>query len=146
MVSIHGEILIERPVELVFDFVADERNEPVYNHRMVRAEKLTEGPIGKGTQFRAATRAIGKRAEMLIEITDYDRPRRLASTTRMSSADIRGAVTFAADPDGTRLRWSWDVQPKGTLRLLASVVGSIGRRQERQGWMAALKRLMEATS
>lgn len=145
MVSIHGEIVIERPVELVFDFVADERNEPIYNRRVVRAEKLTEGPIGTGTQFRAATRTMGGQAEMLIEITDYDRPRTLASTTQMTSVDIRGVVRFAPDLDGTRLRWSWDVQPKGMLRLLASVLGPIGERQERRAW-TALKRLLEATS
>ena len=33
--------MIARPVEEVFDFVADERNEPRYNPRMLRAEKLT---------------------------------------------------------------------------------------------------------
>jgi hypothetical protein len=28
---IEGQILIRRPVEVLFDFVADERNEPRYN-------------------------------------------------------------------------------------------------------------------
>jgi hypothetical protein len=31
MADINGEIIIHRPVEEVFDFVADERNEPRYN-------------------------------------------------------------------------------------------------------------------
>ena len=31
MAKIEGEILIGRPVEAVFDFVADQRNEPQYN-------------------------------------------------------------------------------------------------------------------
>jgi hypothetical protein len=46
MANISGEILINRPVEQVFDFVADQRNEPIYNPRMLRSEKITEGPIG----------------------------------------------------------------------------------------------------
>jgi hypothetical protein len=33
----------------VFDFVADERNEPRYNPRICRAEKLSPGPVGRGT-------------------------------------------------------------------------------------------------
>jgi hypothetical protein len=33
---IEGEIIVHRPVEEVFDFVADERNEPLYNRRMRR--------------------------------------------------------------------------------------------------------------
>jgi hypothetical protein len=35
MPCIQGEIIIQRPAEEVFDFVADERNEPRYNPRMV---------------------------------------------------------------------------------------------------------------
>jgi hypothetical protein len=53
MVHIEGEIFIDRPVEEVFDFVADERNEPRYNTQMHRAEKISEGPIGPGTQYHA---------------------------------------------------------------------------------------------
>ena len=51
MAPVEGEIIINRPVEEVFDFVADERNEPHYNPRMVRAEKISEGQIGSGTRF-----------------------------------------------------------------------------------------------
>jgi hypothetical protein len=51
MANVNGEILIERPVEEVFDFVADQRNEPIYNPRMQQSEKITDGPIGVGTRF-----------------------------------------------------------------------------------------------
>jgi hypothetical protein len=56
MARIEGEIMINRPVEEVFDFVADERNEPRYNPRMVRAEMLSPGPVGLGSRFRAEMR------------------------------------------------------------------------------------------
>lgn len=44
MARIEGEIRIGRPVEVVFDHVADQTNEPLYNPHMVRAEKITPGP------------------------------------------------------------------------------------------------------
>ncbi|HEX3199507.1 MAG TPA: hypothetical protein VHR39_18330 [Propionibacteriaceae bacterium] len=34
MARVSGEILIERLIEEVFDFVADQRNEPIYNPRL----------------------------------------------------------------------------------------------------------------
>ena len=34
---------------IVFDYAADPGNEPQYNPRMVRAEKITPGPEAKGT-------------------------------------------------------------------------------------------------
>ena len=72
MARIDGEIVIGRPVDVVFDYVADQRNEPQYNPQMVRAEKITAGPVGKGTRFRSAVTSMGRTAEMLIECTGYD--------------------------------------------------------------------------
>jgi len=46
-----GELIIDRPVHEVFDFIADERNEPRYNRRMLRAKQISEGPIGVGRGF-----------------------------------------------------------------------------------------------
>jgi len=43
MAKIEGEIVIGRPVEEVFDFVADQSNEPQYNPQMVRAERSPRG-------------------------------------------------------------------------------------------------------
>ena len=56
MVEVQGEIVIDRRPEDVFDFVADERNEPRYNPHMRRAELISTGPIGLGTRFRARCR------------------------------------------------------------------------------------------
>jgi hypothetical protein len=141
--SIHGEIVIDRPVAEVFDFVADERNEPAYNPAMVGVEKLTEGPIGAGTQFRATVTSRGRPMEMLLETTVYERPARLASTTSMAGARICGTLTFEPDAGGTRMCWDWDVAPQGVMRLLTPVVGWVGRRQEAAIW-AGLKRHLES--
>ena len=81
MAKIAGAIVIGGPVEAVFDFAADQRNEPRYNPRMIRADKVSDGPVGKGTVFRSAAKFMGRAAEMRIELTGYDRPGRLASRT-----------------------------------------------------------------
>ena len=65
VVRIEGEIIINRPVEEVFDFVADERNEPRHNPQMIRAEQISDGPIGLGTRFRAEV--ISMEARLLQE-------------------------------------------------------------------------------
>lgn len=144
MARIEGVIVIGRPVDQVFDFVADQRNEPRYNPRMVRAEKVSAGPVGAGTVFRSAAGSGRRTAEMLIEFTAYDRPVRLASTTTMSQADIMGSLTFEPVPAGTRMRWSWQVRPKGVMKLLGPVVAWVGRRQEQAVW-TGLKHYLETS-
>ena len=96
-------------MDVVFDHVADQSNEPQYNPQMVRAEKITPDPVGKGTQFRSAVAARGRTAEMLIERTGYDRPTLLASITTMQQADIRCTLAFEPTAAGTRMRWSGQV-------------------------------------
>ena len=100
MTFIEGEITIARPAETVFDFAADQRNEPRYNPRMVRADKLTAGPVGNGTVFRSAVRAIGQPTEMRSQLTGYRRPAWLASRTTMAQADIAGTLNFEPVPAG----------------------------------------------
>lgn len=144
MARIEGEITIARPVEVVFDYVADQTNEPQYNPNMVRAEKETAGSVGKGTRFRSAVRSGGRTTEMLIENTEYDRPRLLASTTTMKQMDIRYTLEFVPAMDGTRMRWSGEVRPKGRLRLLGPLVNWMGTRQEYRIW-SSLKSHLEST-
>jgi len=145
MASIEGEILIDRPVDVVFDYVADQSNEPQYNPQMMRAEKITAGPVAKGTRFRSAVAFRGRTAEMLIECTGYERPRSFQSTTTMAQADISYTLSFEPADAGTRMRWSGQVRPKGALRLVGPLITWLGIRQERRIW-ANLKTHLETSS
>ncbi len=142
MARVEGEIVIHRPVEEVFDFVSDERNEPRYNSQMLKAERISGGPIGLGSRFRAELRTRGGTMPMTVEFTEFDRPHRLGSSTHSSMMDTVGAVTFSPVSGGTLMRWSGEVRPHGVLRLLPAVVGLVGRRQERRIWRS-LKDLLE---
>ena len=147
MRRVEGEIVIHRPVDDVFDFVANERNEPRYNPQMRRVEQISSGPIGCGTQFHCE---MGRNVEMVWEITAYERPRRLGGAGRavvrliraLPTMDMQGTLTFDAVPGGTRMRWSWQLEPCGVFWLLTPLIGWMGRRQEATIW-AGLKQLLE---
>jgi hypothetical protein len=46
---IESEVDISRSPEDVFDYCSDPANEPQWNVKMTRIEKLSEGPLGVGT-------------------------------------------------------------------------------------------------
>jgi hypothetical protein len=142
-VSIEGEILIRRPLDEVFDYVADQRHEPAFNPRMTNVEKLTGGPIGAGTRFSASTTTMGRELEMTIEYTVYERPGKLGSRTTMASAETVGTLTFTPDPVVTWMHWSWDVRPKHGSRILRPLIELVGRREENRIWQG-LRRQLEA--
>ncbi len=143
MVTVTGDIRIERPPGVVFETVADQRNEPRYNPGLVSAELLTEGPVGVGTRFAAVHRSGRSTTEMTVEIIEYDPPARIASVTHGPWGRVSGALTFApAGANATRMHWSWAVQLRGPARLLGPLNGVIGRRRERACW-EGLKHYLE---
>jgi uncharacterized protein YndB with AHSA1/START domain len=141
---VQGEIVINRPIDEVFDFVADERNEPKYNPQMTLAEMVTRGPIGVGSKFHAVMTGA-RAADMTIEYTEFDRPRRLGSTTHMSAMDINGTLLFESQGQSTKMKWLWDIEPRGFIKLLGPIVRRMGERQELANW-TGLKKVMEAQS
>jgi uncharacterized protein YndB with AHSA1/START domain len=135
MARITGEVTIDAPVEEVFDLVADERNEPRYNPRIVRAEKVSEGPVGRGSRFVAEPRGMGARGRMTLEILDYDRPHRLHNVIRSGYMQVDGTLAFDEVDGRTRLRWDWDMSLLGASRVLSPVLALVGPRWERRNWV-----------
>ena len=143
MTRIAGEVFIAAPVEEVFDMVADERNEPLYNPRIVRAKKVGGGPVGAGARFVAEPKSMGAKGKMTLTILDYDRPHRLHNGVRSSYMEGDGTLTFEEVEAGTCLRWDWNMALVGPLRLLSPVFALIGPAWERRNWMS-LKEYMES--
>ena len=142
MAVVTGEIFIDRPPEAVFDYVADERNEPSYNPRMLSSELLTDGPIGTGSRFRAVMGPAARPREMTVEFTGFQRPDRLDSVTSMPGMRTEGGLRLERQGRGTRMSWSWRLDLSGPLRVLGPVVAAVGNRRERAVW-AGLRRALE---
>jgi uncharacterized protein YndB with AHSA1/START domain len=143
MAHIAGEVLIAAPVGEVFDMVADERNEPRYNPRIVRAQKVSEGPLGRGARFVAQPKSMGTKGQMTLEVLEYDRPHRLHNVVRSSYMQVEGTLTFEEVEGGTRLRWDWDMGLVEPMRVLSPVLAVIGPGWERRNWVG-LKHYMES--
>lgn len=143
MTHIAGEVTIAAPVGEVFDMVADERNEPRYNPRIVRAEKVSEGPVSRGARFVAEPKGMGAKGEMTMEVVEYDRPHHLRTVVRSSYMQVDGTVTFEEVDGGTQLRWDWDMGLVGAMRVLTPVLAVVGPHWERRNWVG-LKEYMES--
>jgi hypothetical protein len=109
---------------------------------MTRADKVTDRPIGVGTKFHSVITAVGGAADVTIEFTEFDRPRRIAETSHMSNMNIKGVLTFEPLPGATRMTWLWDLEPRGFYKILGPVIRRVGERQERRVW-SGLKTVME---
>src|SRR3982075_4257319 len=74
MIRMHLSQDINRPVETVFDYFSDCRNETQWNPFVKTIDKIGDGPIGRGARFRGDYRGVGA-AEIAISL--YEFPNRI---------------------------------------------------------------------
>lgn len=142
MTHIRGSIDIACPVEVVFATVADQTQEPGYNPWLVRSEKVTPGPVGAGTRFRAVARLAGRELPMTVETLDFRPPHHLGVVSSVNGTVIDGTLDFVPRAGGTRMTWDWEVHQPDRARVLAPVVAVLARLAERRAW-SGLKRHLE---
>ena len=86
MVRIRNSLVIGRPPDVVFDTVADQRNDPRYNTAKTPCLMTTDHPIGVGTRFESTMATRGKPITMTSEYTGYDRARLLSALCLKATA------------------------------------------------------------
>ncbi|MDX6644342.1 MAG: hypothetical protein QOK40_69 [Miltoncostaeaceae bacterium] len=116
----------DHPVERVFDFLADVRNERRWNPDARSIEKLDAGPVGPGSTFRGEFTGIGA---MTIRVTGYERPRRLAISGEASRLAMDATYELSGDHRATSVTMEAQVRPRGLLRAMGPVVEAVTRRQ-----------------
>lgn len=143
MPRITDQVVIEAPVEAVFDMVADERNEPLYNPRIARAHLEGREPVGAGSRFVIEPNGMGSRGAMSMTILEHDRPHLLHNVVTSSYLQVDGVLRFEERGDATLLSWDWRMELVGRWRVLTPLLRLVGPRWERRNWVG-LKHLMES--
>lgn len=80
--------------------------------------------------------------DMLVELTEYERPHRLGSRTTSKLMETPGALTLTSEGDETVMCWDWQVRSKGWLRMVGPLFGHLGGRMKRRIW-TGLKHTLE---
>jgi uncharacterized protein YndB with AHSA1/START domain len=127
--SYRTEIVIRRPPEDVFDFCSDLRSELRWNPKVKYVEKLTDGPVGVGTRYRARWANSGPTA---VELTQFDPPRSWETTARARGMSIRFQGTVSDAAPGARYVAYLELHPKGLAWLVAPLALLAMRRQDQQ--------------
>lgn len=127
MPVVSNSVVIACAPEDVFDYLSDHRSELEWNPTCQRMEKITDGPVGTGTRFRAKWR-LSPIVELVI--VNYDRPR---TWTAHNDGPLEVTMTVRLEPvdGGTRLSSDFDIRPHGPLRLFFPLLLRRLRAEER---------------
>ena len=102
MVSARADILIARPPEAAFDFIAVNfaRNYRRWSPEVERIELLTPGPVRVGTRARQVRVDQGRRTESTFKVVAFQPPDRVAFAERANQFQI----TYQLDPASQHTR------------------------------------------
>jgi uncharacterized membrane protein len=140
--TVEHEIVIERPLEEVFAYVADPANVPEWQAGVVSTTKERDEPMRAGVRWREVRTFLGRRIEGTLEATEYDPDRLFALKTVSGSVAIEVRHLFERFDGGTRIRVLAAGQPGRFGRLGARFVGRAADRQLRADF-ARLKEVLE---
>ena len=140
-------VTIQRPIEEVFAVLTDPTRSPEWSKHSIRGELLTEGPPRVGSRRMTVVKGFAGvgTMESVFEVTEIDPLRAVALRQVSASWGGSGATRYTFTPveNGTRVDWSWELNPSGPMRLLTGPMLALTRRMF-QSDLENLKALMEA--
>ena len=144
MISVETHLDIARPASEVFAFVSDQTNAPRWQKGLHEVRRLTDGPIGVGTEHAFVRRFAGRPIESRNRFTAYDEARRFVEF-EIPEGSMTGMARYAVEPTGDatcRLTSRMDFRVSGPLRLATPFLARLLRRDSERD-EATLKRLLE---
>ena len=143
--EIEREITIDRPIEAVFDFVADSRNDPQWCPKVKSVEQVEGAGPGEGARYAVVHKPVpGRPARDLdLRCVAVDRPRRIELTQDDGTDSFRVTYELSEAGGGTRIVQRSDADIGAVPRVLYPLwKHGIGRDVARQ--LRELKKQLEA--
>jgi carbon monoxide dehydrogenase subunit G len=139
MLEARGETTINAPIELVFDFLADMRNEPKWLPGASGVRLTSDEPVGRGSVFEGNYARAGT---VICIVSEHERPGRLTIHGEAKGMSFDDAITLVAADGGTRLTAVMRTEPKGLFKLMAPMMRRVIDKQFQNNW-DLLKRTLD---
>jgi uncharacterized protein YndB with AHSA1/START domain len=139
-------VVIDRPIEEVFAFLADGENDPKFSPRVLEIAKTTDGRPGVGTVFASTVKDAGVKTQREFKLTEFEPPTRIrwAETSKNLVMAREGGYDLAQEGSGTRVTIYNVLEGRGRGKLIAPLALRSARKGADDFGMA-IKRAVEAS-
>jgi carbon monoxide dehydrogenase subunit G len=143
MPTITQSVMVNRPVEEVWDFIGSFENTTRWSRGVLEARQTSDGPLGVGSRLQTVVKAFGRRRTADYLVTEYEPNHAFAF--EVTSGPMTSRARYSVEPAGagTRLTASGEAQATGLYKLLAPVLVRTLERHS-QDDLTNLKRILEA--
>jgi uncharacterized protein YndB with AHSA1/START domain len=143
MAAFEVSTFINRPPQVVFDFMTNPANASKWQGGTESGKLASEGPIGVGSIFHTVGRMMGRKVEMDAEITQWNPPSLWSLKVSNGPLKVEGTNKFEPKDGGTLLVQSFQGEVGGFFKLAEGLAVKQAQKQfETDG--QSLKKLLEA--
>jgi carbon monoxide dehydrogenase subunit G len=114
-------VVIDRPIEDVFAFLADGQNDKKFSSRVLEIAKTTEGPPGVGTVYASTVKDAGVKTKREFRLTEFEAPTKIRWTEVSKNLVVapEGGYDLAPAGEGTKVTFFNELQGRGIGVLIA---------------------------
>lgn len=120
MIKFEATIIINRPPEDVFGFVAQGENGSKWNYAVKEVKQVSEGPVGMGTQYWMLRELPSGEVENTYEIIEFEPNKKLSIKIISGPTPFVYRYTFEPSGQGTRLSLNAEVDKEGLVEVLGT--------------------------
>jgi hypothetical protein len=144
MPAFQNTVMIARPADEVFAFLADFGNIPAWNYAIARTVQISPGQAGVGAVYRQ-TRTIPRSSEEDFEVTEFAPPSRLALKGQIGP--FNASISYLLEPTavGARLTNQVELEPSSALLRPLGPLAVPGVKAAVARNLGTLKQLLERT-
>ena len=146
MIPLKDRIVINRPIDQVFPYVANLNNQTHWMEDVISSKQVSEGPVGMGTKFQQDMKMMGRSLDTQYEITGYEYPTTMSFTgTSRGMMEFGGQYSFTPEGEGTAIDFDGYAKLTGVWRLVEPLfAGEVRRGFNKE--LSELKKVLEAQS
>jgi uncharacterized protein YndB with AHSA1/START domain len=106
-------VVIDRPIDEVFAFLADGENDKKFSTRVLEIAKTTDGPLGVGTVYASTVKDGGVKFKREFSLTEFEPSTKIrwAETSTGPVVTPEGGYDFAPAGAGTQLTFYNVLEP-----------------------------------
>jgi hypothetical protein len=142
MISFDLNTHIYRPLKQVFAFVATPENDFQWQYGTLASTQISTGEVGMRTLFRAVGHVLGRRVEIIYEVTAFEPDKRYGFKSISGPVDSYTLYTFAMTEGGTEINLFMETNPRDLFKPNDAMVVKKFKKQYKEN-LAMLKSVLE---
>jgi carbon monoxide dehydrogenase subunit G len=122
MPTVEESISIDRSPEEVWAFLTQTDNIPVFESQITRIEQVTPGEVGLGTQWKGATKVLGRSFDWVSELVEFEPPNR-SRTRGGGKLSFEISYSLSPSPDNVGTLFAYRIEAESGL---GGIFGKLG--------------------